>query len=232
MSQPLWWLRRSRKSAVSMDRPEDAFPAPGTALLAEFLTWQATRPIYRVHKLRYGPAQFNGSGVGNARFSPIAGTDGKPIPTLYGGETFQGALMETVFHDVPHLPGFKSYDKRNLDQERISIISPVRDLVLVNLSGKALRKLGIPRSKLLESGPAKYPSTRLWAEALHRQCPEADGLCWVSRQDDEAHALVLFGDRVRRGDLHTLQFSADIVNDPNLYLQVLELAQLIGIVIL
>jgi hypothetical protein len=212
-----------------MGDAEAAFPVPGPHMVAEFLAWPAGRPIHRVHKSIYGSTQFNGSGFGNARFSPIASAQGKTVPTLYGGATFECALMETVFHDVPHIPGFKAYDKKNLESMRASIIGPNRELRLVNLSGKALRKLGIARTVLLESPASDYPRTRPWAEALHRQFHEADGLCWVSRQDDEAHALVLFGDRIRRGDLKIIQPPADIVNDPKPYLQVLELARMIGV---
>jgi 16S rRNA C1402 (ribose-2'-O) methylase RsmI len=43
--------------------------------------------------------------------------------------------------------------------------------------------------------------TRLWAAALHRAAPEADGLVWVARAHDQARARVLFGDRVGRADL-------------------------------
>ena len=52
-------------------------------------------------------------------------------------------LAQTVFHDVPHTPGFKSYDKHNLEGALASVLSPARDLQLVSLSAKALRKLPI-----------------------------------------------------------------------------------------
>ncbi|MFS2224655.1 RES domain-containing protein [Pantoea sp. B65] len=35
----------------------------------------------------------------------------------------------------------------------------------------------------------QYPATREWAEAIHRQCPAAQGLAWISRQDDSARAF-------------------------------------------
>lgn len=48
------------------------------------------------------------------------------------------------------------------------------------------------------ASPARdYPDTALWAQALHRQFPDVDGLLWMSRQRDRDHALVLFGDRLR-----------------------------------
>jgi len=208
------------------------FPSPGPELDAEFVIWPADREIFRIHKEKYASNQFNDSKIGDARFSPIASAGGKPIPILYGGETIACALMETVFHDVPHTPGFKSYDKHNLEGALASVLSPARDLQLVSLSAKALRKLGITRARLLDSDAADYPYTRSWARALHAQFPDADGLRWVSRQDDEAHALVLFGDRVKKNVLRIVYPSTNILNDFKTYRQLLELAQLIGVDIL
>ena len=206
------------------------FPAPGATLHADFATWPAGREIHRVHHARFGSTDFNASSAGSARFSPIAdAASGKTIPTLYGGGSFEGAAMETVFHDVPYTAGFKTYDKAKLSGRRASIIRPLRDLLLVDLSSKALRKLGIPRSGLIECDAADYPKTRIWAVALHAQCPKADGLSWVSHQDDEARALMLFGDRLKRTDLAEVQPPADIVSDPALFQQLLDLAQRIGV---
>jgi hypothetical protein len=35
-----------------------------------------------------------------------------------------------------------------------------------------------------------------WAEAVHRQVPDAQGLVWMSGRFNTSRALVLFGDRV------------------------------------
>jgi len=208
------------------------FPKPGPALEAEFVIWPSDLEIHRIHGATYGSMEFNGTGRGNGRFSPLAGPSGAIIPTLYGGASFECASMESVFHDVPHTAGFKAYDKKNLEKARASIITPTRNLNLINLSGKALHKLGISRVRLLECEAAEYPHTRPWAEARHRQHIQADGLRWVSRQDDEAHALMLFGDRVEPGDLRVASPPTHILKNPELYLQLLELAQLIGVEIL
>ncbi len=206
-----------------------AFPAPGPGLHAELVKWVAGREIHRVHGASYGSTEFNASAKGNARFSPIENAKGKIIPTLYGGSTFDCAAMETVFRDIPYAPGFKTFDKDKLKDKSVSVISPARDLNLVDLSGKALRKLGISRLQLIDSDAADYPNTRPWAAALHAQCPKADGLVWVSRQDDEARAMILFGDRMDKGDLAETSPPSDIAGDPILYGQLLELAKRIGV---
>jgi hypothetical protein len=59
--------------------------------------------MYRVHDAIYAVDQFNPSPKGNARFSPILDPSGKVIPTLYAATTPRGALMESVFRDIPYV---------------------------------------------------------------------------------------------------------------------------------
>jgi len=200
------------------------FPAPGPGLRATLIPWPAGREIHRVHDSAFRSTQFNSGGKGNARFSPIATAAGKVIPTLYGGSTFDCAAMETVFHDIPFAPGFKAFDKDKLTGKCVSVISPSRDLRLVNLSNLALRKLGIARVHLIESDAADYPLTRPWAAALYEQVSQADGLYWVSRQNDEARAVVVFGDRVKEAEFDEIVPPTQIVADPVYYGQLLDLA--------
>ena len=94
--------------------------------------------------------------------------------------------METVFHDVPFAAGLKTFDKQKLIDQVYSQVTPRRDLNLVDLSTTALRKLGIRRNELIDTEKDKYPGTRKWAEAIHAACSDAEGLRWVSRQDDAA----------------------------------------------
>jgi hypothetical protein len=193
------------------------------------MIWPKGQVIHRIHLDLYLAAQFNPGIKGNARFSPIKDTKGSSIPTLYGGMTFECAAMETVFHDVPFAVGLKTYDKAKLTGQVASQVVPTRDLLLADLSATALRKLGIERSQLIDTEKDRYPQTRVWAEAIHAQCPDVDGLCWVSRQDDRARALVLFGDRVPSSDLAPLGLSISITSDPEVYTGLLHLADRIGV---
>src|SRR5882724_4125997 len=61
--------------------------------------------LWRVHSNSYRATQFNPSYRCDARFSPIGRPDGTTVPVLYRASTFVGAMMETVFHDVPAPPG-------------------------------------------------------------------------------------------------------------------------------
>jgi hypothetical protein len=83
----------------------------------------------------------------------------------------------------------------------VSVLSPLRDLRLLQLHGFGLRRIGLSRPALIESEASEYERTAAWACAFHQWSEELDGLVWVSRQYDTSYSLVLFGDRVRREDL-------------------------------
>lgn len=212
--------------------PSSATPEPAGDLHASFTELAVGTVLHRVHQSQYQADQFNPGVRGNARFSPIQDDQGQAIPTLYAGTTLPCALMETVFHDVPHTAGFKSFDKAKLAGQVHSTIRVEADLQLVDLSSVALRKLGVTRKQLIDTEKDQYPATRKWAVALHRQCPQAQGLSWVSRQDDSARAVVLFGDRIAEGALQAGDGSHSLTDDPGTYDAVLDLADRIGVSII
>lgn len=101
--------------------------------------------------------------------------------------------------------------------------------MLADLRGKALRKLGVERKQLIDTEKDQYPATREWAEAIHTQCPDVQGLCWSSRQDDSAQAVMLFGDRIASGVLRQTTSSRSLLKDADAYDDVLNLAAQIGV---
>lgn len=193
------------------------------------MIWPKGQVIHRVHLKIYGSSEFNPGLKGNARFSPIKASDGLSIPTLYGGTTFDCAAMETIFHDVPFAAGLKTFDKQKLADQAYSQVTPQRNFSLADLSTTALRKLGVHRHQLIDTEKDKYPSTRKWAEAIHAACPSAEGLCWVSRQDDRALAVILFGDRVATTDLLPTADPRNVLADVLVYVDLLALADRIGV---
>ena len=204
-------------------------PAPGGELRLTLIEWPKGQLLHRVHQDKYTATQFNPGTQGNARFSPIQDDKGKAIPTLYGGTSCECALMETVFHDVPHAAGFKSYDKKKLLGQVHSTMQLSTPLVLVDLASVPLRKLGVTRKQLIDTEKDQYPATRLWAAAIYQQCPQAQGLCWISRQDDSARAVMLFGDRVAKSGLKPQSSPHSLIEDPATYDAVLDLAERIGV---
>ncbi len=164
-------------------------------------TWPQYQPIYRIHPQRYASLAFNDSGLGDARFSPLILPDGKIIPTLYGGSSFQCAAMETVFHDLPrHIDDF-ILDFDSLSSAMLSQLTPLRELRLLSLTTVGLVPLGLKKTEVIETTVHAYPHTRALALAWQQQYPDIDGLYWISRQDDQAGACILFGDRVSAADL-------------------------------
>ena len=206
-----------------------ATPAPTSPLRATMMTLPKGQLLERVHPDRFGATVFNPGAVGNARFSPIRDDTGATIPTLYAGTTLDCALLETIFHDVPYTAGFKSIDKARLTSQVHSTIETHSDLTLVELTTVALRRLGVSRPQLIETEKDRYPQTRLWAEALYREFPEAQGLMWVSRQDDTARAYVFFGDRILASALQQQGVSRGLLGNPAAYDQVLNLAERLGV---
>ena len=67
------------------------------------------------------------------------------------------------------------------------------------------------------------------SQAIHRQCPQAQGLCWISRQDDTARAVVLFGDRIPAEALRPGGGSRSLLDDGEACDAVLDLADRIGV---
>ena len=185
--------------------------------------------LWRVHSNSYRATQFNPSNRSDARFSPIRRPDGTTIPVLYGSSTLVGAMMETVFHDVPTLPGGYILDIDSLREQNlvVSRIRPKRRLQTVDLSAKGLKRLGLHRTDLIDTPVTAYPRTREWAAWFHTATP-AKGLLWMSRQDDAARATVLFGDRLPESAFKIEVDREPLCQDEHLDV-LLELAEHIGI---
>lgn len=169
-------------------------------------------------------------GFGNARFSPINDLSGKPVPTIYAGDDFDCAAMESVFHDVSFKSGLKAHPKSIFKNQVYSVLECTRDLMLVDLS-LGLRKLGITASQLIHSEKNHYPQSQAWAEAIHQQFPEIDGLQWTSKQHQAAQAVVLFGDRVKSSELLHIGQSVGVAVDEPKYPDIIALAENIDVYI-
>lgn len=173
--------------------------------------WGSGQTMYRVHDAIYSVDQFNPSTKGNARFSPILDPKGNVIPTLYASTTPRGALMESIFRDVPYRTGFKHIDAKRLEGKVCSTLQFQTDFQFLELSKVALRGLGIPPRQLIDTAKAHYPATRGWAEQVYAVHPHIQGLLWSSRQDDRALAVVLFGSRVKATDLLDAKLSRTLI---------------------
>ena len=175
-------------------------PTPPLDALIE--PWPAGQPIHVLHDAAYEPHSFNPGvdvrgGLRNpTRFAPIHDRGGRVVPYLYGGSSLECAIFETVFHNVPIDAPDKFVDLDDFAGRAHGQIVPRRDLQLVSLTTDGLHRLKVPKAELVASAPVDYPDTARWAQALHWQYPQVDGLLWMSRQRDRDQALVLFGDRI------------------------------------
>ena len=207
-------------------------PAPPLDPLIE--PWPAGQVIHVIHDVAYEPASFN-PGVDAAgalckptRFAPIRNARGRVVPYLYGGSSRDCAIFETVFHNVPIDAPDKFVDLDDFAHRAHGRIVSRRDLQLVNLTTDGLHRLKVPKAELITSAPIDYVDTARWAEAIHRQFPEVDGLLWMSRQRDRDEAVRLFGDRVGKALTGTRMGTALRGNDV-LRQAILALALRVGI---
>ena len=179
------------------------------------VTWRRGDRIFRCHDSAFGGTQYNPSPNGASRFRPFR-ADGTVVPVIYGADVFQGALAETVFHGVLGGDGESRVFSSRFRTWQRSLIAPKRDLRLVDLSTFGLRRLGLERRHLIDTGPDAYPYTARWATVLHAHAERPDGLLWVSRLYDLARSLILFGTRVPFTDLEVVDVPLPLGVDPGL----------------
>ena len=156
-----------------MAKAAPATAPPAGSLDAKLMSWGAGEVMFRVHDVAYTVDSFNPSPFGNARFSPIRDAAGVIIPTLYAATSPRGALMETIFHDVPYKPGFKRVSVNRLAGKLSSTLVFCSNFQLIDLGKIGLRRLGIHPHDLIDTTKAHYPETRKCAELLYTAYPQA-----------------------------------------------------------
>lgn len=192
--------------------------------------WDAGKAIIRVHDSTFGASEFN-PGKGGGRFHPLVKRSGASIPTIYGSNTFDGALSETVFHNVPITGAARMVARSSLMPMLACTLRPTRPLRLVQLRGFGLRKCNLTRAQIIDTDADQYPKTRAWGVAFHDAVAGADGLIWMSRQHDSSEAIVLFGTRVQRHELEVIAAPRSLYPPSADYHDVLAAAEAAGITV-
>ena len=131
--------------------------------------------------------------------------EGNCVPSLYAADTLEAATCETIFHDIPVTARRKTVPRTLIQSRTHGRLQVRRDLQLVSLRGPDLRRWRISRNSLITPSPSLYRDTARWAEAIHHQFPDVDGLLWTSSQCDPDTAYLFYGDRVAAGDLRIVQ---------------------------
>ena len=208
-----------------------SIPSPPSPLTApQYAVLPPGALLHRVHLSAYRAAEFNPGLGGPTRFAPIRDRAGTPIPSLYASATIRSAIHETIFHDIPANAASRTVRLDDVRRRTHSLLAVRRVLRLVELRGPVLGKWGISREELISSGPALYASTAAWAQAVHRDIADADGLVWTSNQCDSDDACLLFGDRVAEAEFAAVQ-SRDGMGDKSFLTDVRDEGRVRGIVL-
>jgi hypothetical protein len=209
--------------------PEVPEPPAPAALDPLLKAWPSGADLWRVHKLDRRPAELN-PGVDIGRFHAFSGSAGKPVATLYAANTWQGAVAETVFRDVPLRGTPRTKRRAELELRAMSLLRLRREVQLVELRGTGLRRLRLQRRELIDTEADQYSRSVRWAAALYQAAPQAGGLVWTSRLHDPSAAVVFFGDRVAEKDFLPIEGPIPLGVGKGLA-RVLELAEEAGILI-
>lgn len=175
--------------------------APHSSLSTpEYKTLKKGVTLHRVHTTGRDASSFNPCQGQPTRFAPIKDYAGKCVPSLYAGSTLRATIHETIFHDIPAEADIKTVPLQKVEQRSHAELKMVRKLKLVELRNVNLNAWKITRRDLIASNPTLYEVTAKWAEKIHHQFLDADGLVWTSNQCDPDDAYLFFGDRVTACD--------------------------------
>ena len=176
-------------------------PKPPAALgLVNPWPLEKNRELHRIYDESFAANSFNPCLGRPTRFAPIR-SKGKCIASMYAGETFECAVFETIFHDVPVNAKLKVVLLKDIAGRAYGVLKLKRTLLLGALFTPDLKTLGLKRAQLIDAAAKWYLETARWAEAIHAQYHDLDGLVWTSRQCDPNVAFLFYGDRVRSSDL-------------------------------
>lgn len=130
--------------------------------------------------------------TGRYRFDgPPAGTPGS-FGTCYAALDIAVAFSESVIHECTWFRAGR-YEVASADLHARHVVRLHRPanqtLTLVNLTGKALKVLGLNND--LSAGD-DYTGPMAWAQAIHDADTKWDGIQYTSRQHNDAVAVALF----------------------------------------
>ena len=184
---------------MSVRRPPARLADPNIVILP------ASALLHRVHARDFSTNRFNPCQGAPTRFAPVHDAEGNCVPSLFAADTLEAAIYETIFHDIPVTAGRRTVPRTLIQSRTHGRLQVRRDLQLASLRGPDLRRWRMRRNSLITTSPSLYRDTARWAQAIHHQFPDVDGLLWTSSQCDPDTAYLFFGDRVAAGDLRIVQ---------------------------
>ncbi|MEP9404342.1 RES family NAD+ phosphorylase [Sphingomonas sp. VNH70] len=190
--------------------PTGTVPKPPTTFPIHVTDLPVGAMLWRIHAEQFAGDTFN-PGFGQSRFAPIGPIHNR-VPTAYAADGFEAAIYETIFHDLDPVEPFKTYALGKLANVRCSVLRVESALGLRSFMTPDLMKLGVARTRLIDTPAREFPDTRRWSAALHHRDNATHGMIWESRAYPSSMAMMLFGDRVPSNALSvvsTLRIDAD-----------------------
>lgn len=198
---------------MSADCPHP--PTAPTNLGVELRELPVGARLFRFHSPHYPALNFNPNldsigaprrmaiSTDGSRFNPFPDGAGVNVPTLYAGTTEHAAALESVFHDVPHIPD-PQFAAVKLKEFVLSPLLLKRPLLVLELINSELRQVAVPgrdqssllESEIIHSSPTQYPMTRRWAQYFFNSLPTLQGLAWRPRLGGQGTSYVFFGVRI------------------------------------
>lgn len=190
-----------------------SFALPVSLRQTRLTVMAAGTVLFRNHHIDFPGANFNPCLGEPTRFAPLFRPDGTCIPTFYAATSFDAAAYETVFRGTPSL--FSGIARQDLDARGVSRIVPNKDIAFVALFTPEILGVGLDPQVVFRPSQKVYPHCRQIAEMAWRDNPGAHGVIWTSVRDSAAHAVVVFGDRLKRSDFDEID-TRTIGTDPRL----------------
>ena len=180
-----------------------AVPEPGSPFEPLEYILESGTDFYRVASNSRDVDAFNAGLGGRTRFAFFGSTtravtvDSPAVPILYGAQSIEAAICESILHDIPQTGGLL---RPNAYSDKIGArLVTGRDLRLASFMGLGLKHLHIEQAQLIDTPASSYKQTVAWAHAAY--VAGFDGAVWMSRRCNSDRAYVLFGDRVGPADL-------------------------------
>lgn len=159
-------------------------------------------PLWRLHSDCFAADVFNPTIPARFAGGRFDSADGSYSYLYAGGDTIT-CVAETLLRDRVSAAPYQIPRKR-LENIRLSKLVLSRAAAVVKLHGNGLAALGLD-AELTASGPQTYELTRQWAAAIRHWAPDACGLEWRARHDNDRLAYCFFGDCCSAGLFRIVQ---------------------------
>ncbi|MEU9700503.1 RES family NAD+ phosphorylase [Streptomyces sp. NPDC047981] len=176
-------------------RPITFFPMTGEELRPNFKVIPAGTELWRVHKSKYRPHQFNPL-LADIHFDGgrFEGTPLDPYHSLYVADSALTAVAESMLRSVAWNGTKRTIPYAAAHGRSLSVLRTTCELTVVSLiEEKDLA--AVRRTADLLDDERSYAKARRWASEIRAQAPEAMGLVWQSRRNRPENSYVLFHDR-------------------------------------